>query len=35
VNIDAGCLCFPTGQQLLDYVKDIKVELKRSEVEQV
>lgn len=34
VGIDAGFLWFPTGQQLLDYVQDIKAELKRSEVEQ-
>jgi hypothetical protein len=33
VNIDANFLWFPTGQQLLDYVRDIKVELNRNEVE--
>ena len=34
VNIDAGFICFPSGQQLLDYVQDLRVELKRNEVEQ-
>lgn len=34
VSIEASSLWFPTGQQLLDYVRDIAVELTRSEVEQ-
>lgn len=33
VNIEASALWFPTGQQLLDYVRDIAVELHRNEVE--
>ncbi len=33
VNIEAGYLDFETGQQLLDYVQDIKADLKRSDVE--
>ena len=34
VSIEASALWFPTGQQLLDYVHDIAVELPRGEVEQ-
>ncbi|MCF7983262.1 MAG: DUF499 domain-containing protein [Thiohalocapsa sp.] len=34
VTVEAAALCFPTGQQLLDYVRDIAVELPRDEVEQ-
>jgi len=34
VSIEASALWFPTGQQLLDYVHDIAVELPRIEVEQ-
>jgi hypothetical protein len=34
VNIEASCIDFPTGQQLLDYVRDIKAELNRNEVDQ-
>ncbi|MCU0833529.1 MAG: DUF499 domain-containing protein [Chromatiaceae bacterium] len=33
VNVEASALWFPTGQQLLDYVRDIAVELQRDEVE--
>lgn len=33
VTIEAAALWFPTGQQLLDYVHDIAVELQRDEVE--
>ncbi len=33
VTIEASALWFPTGQQLLDYVHDIAVELQRHEVE--
>ena len=33
VNIEASALWFPTGQQLLDYVHEIAVELPRDEVE--
>lgn len=34
VNIEAAALWFPTGRQLLDYVRDTAVELRRDEVEQ-
>ncbi len=34
VNIEASALWFPTGQQLLDYVRDAAIELRRGEVEQ-
>jgi len=33
VNIEAAALWFPTGQQLLDYVREIGVDLQRDEVE--
>jgi hypothetical protein len=33
VTIEAAALWFPTGQQLLDYVHEIAVELPRHEVE--
>jgi len=33
VTIEASALWFPTGQQLLDYVRDIAAELPRNEVE--
>jgi hypothetical protein len=33
VTIEAATLWFPTGQQLLDYVHEIAVELPRDEVE--
>jgi hypothetical protein len=33
VNVEAAALRFPTGQQLLDYVRDIAAELPRDEVE--
>lgn len=33
VTIEAAALWFPTGQQLLDYVHEIAVELQRDEVE--
>lgn len=33
VNIEASCLDFETGQQLLDYAQEIKADLKRDEVE--
>ncbi|MDG4596163.1 MAG: DUF499 domain-containing protein [Candidatus Contendobacter sp.] len=34
VNIEASALWFPTGQQLLDYVRDAAIEFRRGEVEQ-
>ena len=34
VNIEAGSIWFASGQQLLDYVQEVKVDLNRSEVEQ-
>ena len=34
VDIDALALKFPTGQHLLDWVKEIKTEIKPQEVEQ-
>lgn len=34
VNIEAAALWFPTGQQLLDYVRDAAIEVSRGEVEQ-
>ena len=33
VSIEASALWFPTGQHLLDYVRDIAAELPRNEVE--
>ena len=34
VSIEASALWFPTGQQFLDYVRDIAAEFRRDEVEQ-
>ncbi|MCP4697546.1 MAG: hypothetical protein GY862_11940 [Gammaproteobacteria bacterium] len=34
VNIEAAVLCFDSGQHLLDYMHDLKIELKHDEVEQ-
>jgi hypothetical protein len=34
VTVEASAIWFPTGQQLLDYVRDIAAELPRNEVEQ-
>jgi len=34
VAVEARALRFPTGQQLLDWVADVRTELKPEEVEQ-